>query len=297
MMVSSTMSPRGQEAAITLLLKGVDSPEALKILSNHFTQNPQLAALILALQQSIGNLQGNLGMGKAMMNSSILGQISAMLTQFDELLKGLPGKFKFTGDGSLSREGLMSDIRALKALLEGIQNQAPVQEGGESEVLQASLSGAISKLDNVLQNLVTQTIMSQGSERQEVNYLYYQIPNSLATPPKNLEIIIKRDNDETKAVDPKNTQVIMSLETHNMGRISIILRIRDKNVSCLFNTEHADFQNLFIKESGDLKQKLMEKNYITEGFQVKVNSTMCNIRPYLIPMIGLDDLLRIDVEA
>ena len=75
------------------------------------------------------------------------------------------------------------------------------------------------------------------------------------------------------------------------------MKVKEKKISFLFNTETKDVQNAIIRESGELKQKLLDRDYIAEGFQVKVNPTMCNIRPYLIPMIGLDDLLRINVEA
>lgn len=297
MMEGTNMSASTQEAAMALLMKGIDSPEALKILSNHFTQNPQMAAQILALQESIGGLQNVLGMGKGMMNSTLISQIGAMLAQFDELLKGLPGNYKFSEKGGVSRDGLINDVRALKALLEGTQEKTSEKGGGESEVLSASLSGAVNKLDNVLQNLVAQAIMSQGSERQEMNYQYWQIPNSLATPPKNFEIIVKRDNSENKVIDPNDTQIIMSIDTHNMGKISVVMRVRDKKVSLLFNTEEKDSQSTIITGSGELKKKLMDRDYVAEGFQVKVNPTMCNIRPYLIPLIGLDDLLKINVEA
>jgi hypothetical protein len=297
MMEGTNMSTNVQEAAIALLLKGIDSPEALTILTNYFTQNPEMAAQLMALQESIGSLQGALGMGKAALSSQLLSQIAAMLTQFDELLKGLPGNYKFSENNSISRDGLVNDVRALKALLEGLQEKTSVQGGGESEILSAGLSSSIGKLDSVLQNLVAQAIMSQNSDRQEVNYQFYQIPNAMVTPPKNMEVIVKKDSSGNAAIDPNDTQIIMSIDTHNMGKISLVLRVKDKKVSLLFNTEAKDIQNLIIRESGELKQKMMDQDYVAEGFQVKVNPTMCNIRPYLIPMIGLDDLLKINVEA
>jgi len=297
MMEGTNMSASVQEAAMGLLMKGIDSPEALKILSNYFAQNPQLAAQMIALQESIGNLMGSLGAGKGALNSNLLAQISAMLAQFDDLLRDLPGNYKFSGKGNVGRDSLINDVRALKALLEGVQDKTSVQGGGQSEILTASLSGAVGKLDNVLQNLIAQAIMSQGSNRQEVNYQFYQIPNSLATPPKNFEIIVKREANEEKTIDPKDTQLIMSVDTHNMGKISIVMRVKDKKVSFLFNTENKEVQNSIIRDSGDLKQKLMDREYVAESFQVKVNPTMCNIRPYMIPLIGLDDLLRVSVEA
>ena len=58
-------------------------------------------------------------------------------------------------------------------------------------------------------------------------------------------------------------------------------------------------RGLIAKEFGELQQKLADRNYMITGYQVKIDPAMCNIRPYLIPMIpSLENLLKkIDIEA
>ena len=45
--------------------------------------------------------------------------------------------------------------------------------------------------------------------------------------------------------------------------------------------------------------KLSEKNYMITGYQVKRDALMCNIKPYLIPIMAKleEHLKRIDLEA
>jgi len=296
MMQGTDMGPNIQQAALALLMKGIDSPEALKILSNNFSGNPQLATQILSMQESLGNLMNSFQLQGS--DPGLAQALSALLAQFDELLRKLPDNYKFSKNSSVSRESLTNDVRAMKSLLEGVENKPNMKQGAAGEVVGSNLRESINKLDGMLQNLVSQAIMSKESERGQVNYQYYQVPNSLANPPQNMEIIVKRDGlGKNSAINPNNTQIIMSMETKNMGKLTFIIRVKDKKVGFLVNSQNEETRNLIIRESGDIKSKLMDRNYITEGFHVAVNPTMCNIRPYLIPLIGIEDLLRINVEA
>ncbi len=292
-----------QEAALTLLMKGIDSPAALKILSDYFSKNPELAQQILQLQEGIANLQGALGLGRALLNPTLVAQIGALLSQFDDLIKDLPHSYEFGENGTIGREELVNNLRALKSLLEGVQGEVGNREGVEKEILESHLQDSINRLQGALENLVAQAILSKASGRQEVNYQYYQIPNTMVNPPKNMEIIVRRDQGrENATINPNDTQIILSMDTQNMGKISIVMRVKGedgggKKVGFLFNTQNEEARNLIIRESGNLKGKLLDKNFATEGFQVKVNPTMCTIKPYLIPLIGLEDLLKINIEA
>jgi hypothetical protein len=137
-----------------------------------------------------------------------------------------------------------------------------------------------------------------------VNYLYQQIPNAMTTPPKDLEIVVKRDGEGKKSqIDPRNTQVVMSLETDNMGKMVVSMIVKDGKVYFIFVFNEKDYgdqgRSLIAKEYGEFQQKLADKNFLITGYQVKVDPAMCNIKPYLIPMLPrLEDLLKkIDIEA
>lgn len=302
MLQGTNKSQAMQEASLLLLMKGIDSPEAVKILGQYFSENPALASQMLALQEGIGNLTSALGMGKGLMDATLISQLTALLTQFDETFQTLSGKLSGKGE-IFNRLNALNDVRALKALLQGLQEKAPASDSPEAQVLSSSLMEFQGKLNSVMQNLVAQAILSQ-SGRSEVNYHYQQIPNAMTSPPKDFEIVIKRDGEGKEAViDPRNTQVVMSMETENMGKMVVSMIVRDNKVYVIFVFNEKDYgdqgRSLIAREFGDFQQKLADKNFLITGYQVKVDPAMCSIHPYLIPMLPrLEDLLRrIDIEA
>ncbi|MFC1570938.1 hypothetical protein ACFL31_00135 [Candidatus Margulisiibacteriota bacterium] len=288
------------EAALVCVMKGIDSPQAVKVLGQYFAQNPGLASQFLALQDALGNLLSALGMGKALLDTSLVAQLGALLSQLDETFQNLQ---KNAAKNGINRGNLINDIRAMKALLKGVQNKAPSSGTAESQALSSALMQFQGKLDGVMQNLLAQAILS-NTGRQSVNYLHHQIPNAMTSPPKDFEIVIKRDGEgKGSAVDPRNTQVVMSMETTNMGKIVVSMYVKDGKVYVVFVFSKKDFGDqgrpLIAKEFGGLQEKLANRNYMVTGYQVKVDPAMCNIKPYLIPMLPrLDDLLKkIDIEA
>ena len=232
MLQGTNKSPAMQEAAVLLLMKGIDSPAAVKILGQYFSENPALAAQMMALHDGVGNLTSALGMGKGLMDAALLSQLSTLLAQFDESFQN--SAQKFTGKGDAKRLDLMNDVRALKAVLQGLQEKAPAADNAQSQAVSSSLMEFQGKLDGILQNMIAQAILSQ-SGRSEVNYLYQQIPNTMTSPPKDLEIIVKRDGEgKNSQIDPRNTQVVMSLETENMGKMVVSMIVKDGKVYFIF---------------------------------------------------------------
>ncbi len=300
MLQGSNNSQAMQEAAMLLLMKGIDSPQAAKILGQYFSENPALAQQMMGLQEGIGTLMSALGAGKGLLDTTLVAQLSALLSQFDENLQNITSKFQEKG---INHQNMLSDVRALKALLSGVQDKAKQAESGEAKALNAALMESSEKLNGVMQNLLAQGILSQTG-RQEVNYLYHQVPNPMTNPAKDLEIMIKRDGEGPESqVDPRRTQIVMSLETTNLGRLVVSMYIKDDKVYAVFvfaKDEHGDKgRTLIARDFADLQEQLAKHNYQITGYQVKVDPNMCNIKPYLIPMLpGLDSILKkIDIEA
>ena len=63
--------------------------------------------------------------------NTISSQLSALLSQFDETFRNLSQKSE--GKGALSKENMINDVRALKALLSGVQNKAPETGGAQAQ--------------------------------------------------------------------------------------------------------------------------------------------------------------------
>ncbi len=300
MLQGTNKSQAMQDAAVLLLMKGIDSPQAVKVLGQYFSDNPGMASQMMAIQEGIGNLMSALGMGKGLLDANLIAQLNGLLSQFDENFQSLSQKF--SGKPGIGKN-LINDVRALKALMQGLQQKAPTSNSAEAQVLSSALMEFQSKMESVLQNLIAQSILSQKG-RSEVNYQYHQIPNAMTDPPKDLEIVIKRQGEgKDAAVDPRNTQVTMSMETANMGKMVVSMIVKDGKVYVIFVFSEKDYGNqgrgLIAKEFGDLQEKLAKQKFMITGYQVKVDPAMCNIKPYLIPMIpSLEDLLKkIDIEA
>jgi hypothetical protein len=134
--------------------------------------------------------------------------------------------------------------------------------------------------------------------------LYQQIPNILGEAAKNIDIVVKREGKGEKSViNPNNTQVVLSLETENMGKLVVTMIVKDKRIYLVFIFSEKNYGDDARKqipaEYAELQKKLSAKEYVLTGYQVKVDPAMCSVKSYLIPLLPkLEDLLKkIDVEA
>lgn len=232
------------------------------------------------------------------MSPQLISQLAGVLAQFNEEMDGLPSKYKFSGKGSAGRADLSSNVRALKALLDGIPEKKNLPDSAEGQIIESTLNATSNRLDQVEQNLVAQAMLSKQSSRPDVNYSYYQIPNAQVKPPTTVDMIIKRSEKEGgKKIDPNDTTIIMSFETLNMGRIAVKMTVKDKNIEFLFNTNNDEIKSLVASNSKDLAKALSDKDFNASKMQVTVNPSMCAIKPFLIPFLGIEDLMKIDVDA
>ncbi len=297
-MVGTDPSQTTQEAAILLLMKGIDSPAAAKTLTKFLSENPQLAAQLLSLKGNISDLIAALSMGKGILNDQMLAQIVAILAQFDKELDNVPGKYKFSGKGSMGRSEISSDLRALKAILDGVPGKENLPDSAEGQIIESNINATSNRLEQMIQSVISQAMLSKQSAKPEVNYSYYQIPNALVKPPTTVDLIVKRsDKEGGKKIDPQDTQIIMSLETLNLGRIAVHMAIKGKNVEFLFNTQNDEVKSIVAGNSKELASSVSGKDFAVPKIQVNVNPSMCAIKPFLIPFLGIEDLMKIDVSA
>jgi len=297
-MMGSNPSQTTAEASILLLMKGIESPAAAKTLSKFLSENPQLASQLSALKGNIQDLLSALSMGKGIMSGQMLSQLAAVLAQFSDEIDNVPGKYKFSGKGSMGRAELAGDLRALKSLLDGVPGKQNLPDSAEGQLIESNINATSNKLDQMIQSVISQAMLSKQSAKGDVNYSYYQIPNAMVTPNNTVELIVKRsDTGGGKSIDPKDTQIIMSFDTNNLGKVAIKMIIKDKKVEFLFNTMNEDIKSVFASRSQELAKAVSEKDFIPSKVQVNVNPSMCSIKPFLIPFLGIEDLMKIDISA
>jgi Flagellar hook-length control protein FliK len=297
-MIGSDASQTTQEAAILLLMKGIDSPAAAKTLSSFLADNPQLAAQLTSLKGNVQDLLTALAMGQNIMDGQLSGKLAAVLSQFGAEMDSVSGRYKFSGKGTMGRAELSSDLRALKALLDGVPGKQNLPDSAEGQIIESNINATSNRLGQMIQSVVSQAMLSKQSSKSEMNYSYYQIPNSLVKPSTTVDLIIKRsDKEGGKKIDPQDTQIIMSLETLNLGRVAVKMVIKGKNVDFLFNAQNDEVKSLIAGHSKELASSVSSKDYSVPKIQVNVNPSMCAIKPFLIPFLGIEDLMKIDVNA
>ena len=292
-----------QEAAILVLKKGLDdSPVALKSLANFLRDNPQLAQQLRSMLSSMSALQTAIASGKHLLSASALAQLGAVLAQLDEMVSQLPAALQKRKKGeAFSREELLGTLRLSKALLDGVRSQIaakpPTEEGA---YLTNQLMAAAKDMQNVSESLMTHAVLSRPSEQTDTaikdQYAYWQIPNTLAEKPKTIELLIKRDMTRPRAaINPKKTKIILKTETAELGELGVEMNVEDDTLDIKFNTPE-DTITFFIKaHMEDLQKRMAAQNYKTKSIQVV--RTHMDVKQFIIPMLDLDDLRRVQTEA
>ncbi|MBU0687447.1 MAG: hypothetical protein KKB81_06355 [Candidatus Margulisbacteria bacterium] len=289
------------DAALVMLGKDIDSAPGMKLLHQHIQNNPQMTQQLGALAQEMAT---TLGVIKASTSSGVTGKLAEILSEFEKQINSLADKYKFTGDGTLSREELINNLRAIKALAQGMQEQMAetqsAQTSQQNAALQSSLENIVKQTTAALENLTSQAILSKATDRADSNYVVYNVPNPNVTG-EDVVIQVRRDGAGVKAeIDDKKTQVALSMGTKNLGKLHIVLSVREindkKNVAAIFSTETNDAKEVIAENSSEFLKAMAEKECIVTSFHTVKNPDAC-ILDYYLPKIGLDDLMKIDVEA
>jgi flagellar hook-length control protein FliK len=117
----------------------------------------------------------------------------------------------------------------------------------------------------------------------------------MGNPPRDAEILIKRDANKKNKINPKNTKVILKLETGELGELGIEMDINEENVGFQFNTLNDETKTLIMAQMEELRRKLELRNYKTKV--IKVVKKSLNTKDYLMPSLDLDNLMRVQTEA
>jgi hypothetical protein len=292
-------TPAEKEAAILVLLKGMDQqPGAMQILSNFLTKNPALGQQLLNYLNGQTQLQALLHQASGL-DPQFSAQLSAILAQLGDEFMGLPGKL--TGKkGSFSSSELSNNIRAAKSLMQGLIEKLESQPATQqNQQLINQLKANAQKLGDITEQLVAQSILSKPNLQEDAalpdKFAYWQIPNTMGTPPRETEILIRRDKKNKNRINPNNTKIVLKMETAELGSLGIELDVADRNLNVQFHTLADDVRSMIVGGSEDLKKRMAAQNYKMQTLQV-IRKNL-DTKKYLIPTLDLDRLRRIQTEA
>lgn len=287
-----------QEAAVLAMLKGFDGePGIVQLLAPILARNPGLAKVLANLSAQMSQISALMQSGQNLLQPGLASQLLSLMSGFSSMVSDLPRKLR--EDGKLSGKELLDSLRGLKGLVDGSLKQVSNQQDPKSSLLMQQLKGLSDQMEHAIAQLTTQAVLSKPSDRTDQalpdKFAYWNIPNSMGTPPRDAEILIKRDANKKNKINPKNTKVIVKLETEELGELGIEMDVNEDNVAFQFNTLNDETKTLIMAQMEELRRKLELRNYKTKI--IKVVKKSLNTKEYLMPSLDLDNLMRVQTEA
>ncbi len=292
-----------EQAAMIAINKGLDSKTGVQQLAAFLENNPEMSVQLNALLAQTSEMQ-NLISGQTMLSPQLSARLTAIMTSLQGFIAALPDNIRKElqeGRGLLSKSGLLTNMRAVKAIFNGVAKQVEA-EGGSTKA--NNLLTALGKMANhakeVAENIIVQAILSRPSQREDSamgdKFAYWQIPNTLATPPETFELLVLRDKkNKNKSINKKKTKLILKATTKGLGELAIEVDVDDDNLDFKFNTKEEEIRKLISSQIESLAHKLEAYKYKTRS--VRVVKRNLDVKKFLIPTLDLNNLTRVQSEA
>jgi hypothetical protein len=229
-----------------------------------------------------------------------------MLASLDGFVSLLPKDFKDKiqkGTGFFNNAEVLTNMRAVRALISGVSKQA-AEAAPEKTPAVNNLLSALGKLGaaakDVSQNLIVQAILSRPDGRedraQSERFAYWQIPNSMGTPPQTVELLLEKDKKEKyRRINPRRTKLVLKTESEALGEISAEVEVEDDNLDFKFNTNSEEIRKLINANVDELRKKMETFSYKTKT--VRVVKRNLDVKNFLIPTLDFNNLTRVQTEV
>ncbi|MDR1996816.1 MAG: hypothetical protein LBQ83_00605 [Candidatus Margulisbacteria bacterium] len=299
-------SPSVEKAAILMITKDLNSRAGAQSLADFLEQNPELSKQLLDMQQASAAVRGALSTASGTLSTALLSQLGAMLSSLEGFINMLPKEFRDKlqkGTGFFNNAEVLTNMRAVRALINGVSRQvaeaSPEKNSGVNNLLSAL--GNLSKAaKDVSQNLIVQSILSRPDGREDSalsdKFAYWQIPNSMATPPQTIELLLEKDKkNKYRSINARRTKLVLKTETAALGEISAEVEVEEDKLDFRFNTNDENIRRLISSNVDELRKKMETYSYKTQS--VRVVKRNLDVKKFLIPTLELNDLTRVQTEV
>ena len=184
---------------------------------------------------------------------------------------------------------LRPTLSSLTSQFNGILQQLPSQHSSASQ------------LHNILQNTLMyaegeQLVNLALSSDQEQPQIVVSLP--LGYPPGKLpgELrIYSRPGKGENHISPNDVTLGFVLNTENMGKLSILLDIKDNNVNGQLSVEKGEIQKFLENHIYILRDKLKELSYNVGNLAVKIGKP--DLLPIVAKNVDLKEITKIDIRV
>ncbi len=292
------------DSAVIAYSKDVPSSRAVSVLSSFFGDQGQFGAKMETLTAQMQQFRSLTSSLSRVLDSGLNTGLQAVLSELSDQLVGFQKKNREAKVDALklSHPELFKDLKTLFDFLGGVDKKAEKSSASLSEIgqMRQGISELKESISETLDVLITQAILSQGSDGKRSDadsYLFWQIPNPLAQKASTLDLLVKKDSRNPKAVDMQKTRVVLRFETPELGEVTIIMDMRDNKIWYVFQTDSGETKRYVAELSSDLNDRMKTLNYDVVGLQTLIRQKKLDLREFLLPVFDLDKIHRIVTEA
>lgn len=292
------------ESAVIAQSKGLSkSNKSMDVMLNFLNNQSHFSAQVKDVQLKLNQFQRLLQSSQHLFDSGLFTGLSSIVNELSDELKKLNKK----SDSELNlpqfkRGELSQTLKLLFDFLGGIDKKLDpkLQEKARGVLaLKGSIANLKGSLGGVLDELLLQFILSKdpvnkhsGSDR----YAYFQLPNPMAQQERNIDLLIRREqNRNEKAINPQQTRVVLKFETPELGEVTVIIDIKDKKISYMFQTDSGETKQYVAQMQKDLTERMKGLDYDVVGYRTQKKKMP--IKSIVLPTFNLDTITRIITEA
>jgi hypothetical protein len=290
------------ESSVASLSKGLGTaPKSVEVLAN-FLKNP--AAMTGQLQQvqvALRHFQQVMSWSQQLFDPGLMAGLASVLSEMDDQFKLWTNKGEQSRNLSqLQRSGMIQDGKALLSFLSGLQEKLMASGKAQTPEAKAFLENLAllkERLGGFTESLLAHEILSVNQRVQHAagdNYLYFQVPNMLAQNQQPIELLLKKAS-KSKRVNPEKTKLVLKCVTPDMGEISVVLDVEEKDLWMTVYSDRSDTRESVLRWVGDLKDRFESLDYHLK--RVQTVAKKLDIKRMLLPLINLNTLSRISTEA
>jgi len=277
---------------------GVNS-KSVGLISNFLSHNIQMSSAIEQFYQRMQRFNGSLSNYKNILNAELFAGISGVVSDFLKDIKNMKNRLdKLDIKGFLSKEGsLVQDLKYLQEFLKGLDSNLSSKNNLLAEDLQQLLKRVVADSGTLHDVLLTQLVLSRSSQNNLIadNFFHYwMIPNPFVQGARDIEMLVAKDKENPKLINPDKTKIVLKCETSALGDLTIIIEIDGRQMVHKIYSGKELTQKYVADYTPDLKKSMTSLNY--DLLEVKSYKKF-NIQKILFPKFDLNKIQRISTEV
>lgn len=288
--VNQKRQPNALESAVISVSKGLgESLKSVDLITQFITNKNQFNQQSYGFESLVSSLRLAMNLNQGVLPPDLMSGLLGVLSDMDDQIK----RYRTLGKDHPSRAALLDDLKATSGLLSGVRSML----SKASPAVLDAFSGVQEGVKGLLESVVGHAVMSEYDAQRPMDgpYYYVQIPHPMGSQYPPIEWLIQQDHQKEARFNPDKTKMILSFETPELGGITIVMDIQDRQVSMAIHSNSPDVRRDALMWVSDLRNQLKAHDYDLIG--IKTSAQRVDINALLVPKINLDRLSRIDTEV